>query len=265
MANKTKYAIYAREFKVRTLYIMFSLLITFLLAYQKALQLTYVFVLSFTSGNGATSLTSPQGGSGNSSNQLSKSFIFTDMQEAFSSIIFVCIMICLFFCIPFIVYQSLCFLSPSWYLHEKNKRCCNALRLLFCWTIYILSIHCFVIPQVCSFLLSFQIMTTCLNITVQAKIFSYVSWTATLLSIACVLFVLAIILSLYFLYNISSIKDWSKYRKIFAWSSLLLAALVSPPEPLTQLILAFILYICCEALLWICFVHESIPKAKVKQ
>ena len=245
MENKTKYAIYAREIKVRALYIMFSMFITFLLAYQKAVQLTYVFVLSFTSGN-----------------QLSKSFIFTDMQEAFSSIIFVCIMICLFFCIPFVVYQSLCFLSPSWHLHERNKRCCNAIILLFCWTTYILSIHCFIIPQVCFFLLSFQIMTTCLNITVQAKIFSYVSWAATLLSIACVLFVLAIILSLYFLYNISSIKDWSKYRKIFAWTSLLLAALVSPPEPLTQLILALILYISCEALLWICFVYKSIPKVE---
>lgn len=235
----SKASSYILEFKCRIAYISFSFVCAFMAAYCKATQLTYVFLLSFLSA----------------AKHKDKSFIFTDVYEAFSSTISICLISSLFCVLPLILYHSICFFLPSWHLYEKKKQCKRIIVVFLCWVGYIYSIHSFFIPRLCSFLLQFQVQRGCLSITVEPKILSYVFWAAGILVIATFLFFFFYVFYMCVICGILDVKKCSRHRRAFMCMSLLLASFVSPPELWSQLWLTLFLFLLCEFLFLICFVR----------
>lgn len=242
-ATSSIFKSHVRELRNRLGYVLFSLICALFIAYYKSIQLMHVFLLSF-------SLNEHQ----------EKNFIFTDVYEAFSSTISICFISSLLCTLPLLVYQSICFTLPSRYTHEREKLCKRVTILFLSWASYIFLIHSFMIPKLCSFLLQFQIKSDCLNILIEPKIFSYISWAISLLGIATIAFLLISGIYLCFLYGIFHVDDWRKHRKMSILIFLLFASFVSPPEVWSQFLLALILFLFCEFLVWSCFVHNSLQK-----
>ena len=235
---------YILELRYRIAYTSFSFACAFVAAYCKATQLTYVFLLSFLSAT----------------EHKEKGFIFTDVSEAFSSTISICLISSLFCVLPLILYHSICFLLPSWHLYEKEKQCKRVIIVFLCWVGYIYLIHFLLIPRLCFFLLQFQVQRGCLSITIEPKILSYVFWAANILVIATFLFFFFYALYVCVVCGILDAKKCSRHRKVFVCTFLLLASFISPPELWSQLLLTLFLSFLCELLFLTCFVHSRLEK-----
>ena len=245
--NTTRLNLYVKEIEYRIGYVVLSFLCVCVLAYQKALQMNYIFLLSFT-----TNEFTP------------KSFIFTDVYEAFSSTVSICLVASLLLIIPLTVYQILCFLVPSWHTYERRQRGVIVLMLFFFWCFYIYNVHFLITPYLCKFFLEFQVHTKCLTITIEARILSYVFWATRLLLIAHIIFLVASIAVLCITYKTVNAKEWGEYRKVLVWLALFSAAFISPPDPWSQFLLWFVFVFFSECALWIHFIYGKSWQIKLK-
>lgn len=234
---KSKLYTYILEIKKRTAYIVFSFFSTFAFSYWKWHQLCYIFLLSFYNEK-----------------ELQKNFIFTDVTEAFSSVLWVCCIFCFLLVLPFFIYQLICFLIPSWYIHEKYRACFSIFLSLFAWYFYLYLMNYFFIPQLCAFFLDFQINTPSLNIVVQPKIYAYLLWASSIMAISTFLFLAGIIFFVSLEHNWIHISGWSRQRPLFFFLSILIAAFISPPEIWSEAFLAFFIYTFLELLIWVYFI-----------
>jgi sec-independent protein translocase protein TatC len=233
------------EIKNRVQYVLFSIVCAFIISYIKSFQLVYIFLLSFISFQSSE-----------------KSFIFTDIHEAFSITITLCLFYTLIVCLPLICYQLFCFFLPSWYNYEGKNRNKLAITILLFWYLYVSSLHLYFIPELCSFFLQFQINTACLIIKLEARILSYVSWTIQLLFVFTLFFVFVIVLMWFIKTHLVKVKLLIEKRKYFLWTSFLFAAIISPPEFVFQVGIACLIFVFSEIFLLICFLYDSFKKMK---
>ena len=99
------------EVRLRSIYLVTSFLITFLMCYYYSLELIYLFVKPLL--------------------KYQNIFMFTDLTEALYTTITHCLLTTTFVILPFIVYQIWCFLIPSSFLCERNK------LTTICWCIIV--------------------------------------------------------------------------------------------------------------------------------
>jgi sec-independent protein translocase protein TatC len=239
---------YTKEIKNRFGYIIISFLFALSISYYKATQLIYLFVLS-----------------SNTKNSLDPkiSFIFTDVREAFSATLLTCLVFSIFSFLSFLIYSSLCFFLPSWFAYERERKLPVVCLLSFSWVCYILWVHLFIIPKACDFFFAFQVQNIdCFSVTVEPRIYSYLVWGVWSLILASFFFVFVCAFSFFIVTGKVDISNWSKSRKAGAFNCILLAALVSPPEFLTQSALCLILLVLLELIVFFAFLHNKFVNRK---
>lgn len=250
MVNNVKYQAYTKEIKNRSLYIVMSFFLSLSISYYKATQLLYLFVLSCGIDNSFDS---------------TYCFIFTDVREAFSATLLVCLVFSIFSFSLLVMYSFMCFFLPSWFSYERKSKVLLVYSLYFSCVWYIVWIHSFIIPKVCGFFFAFQVQNiNCFSITVEPRIYSYTVWGSWFLFFA--LFVFLFVCTLLFLIvkgNVN-LSYWSKNRQTRFFGCTLLAALLSPPEILTQSILCLLLFVLFELIVFFAFVHNKFTNKKLK-
>ena len=227
-----------KEFKLRISYLVFSFLTTFLICYYYSFEILYLFVKPLLNYN--------------------KNFIFTDLTEAFYTTIQLNFIVSIYMLIPFITYHIWCFYIPSTFLEERKKYnfFFSAVIILLC--ISLTFIYCIVLPELYKFLLHFEISTNFMSIQLEARIQSYVK-------LACKIFLVFSIVSqtpLLFLillkhgYITSRFLIKNRWQILFA--NLLLAAFLSPPDLVFQIVLALCFQIVSEILLLTTFLYKKL-------
>ena len=243
MVMKVKYEVYAKEIKNRFGYIVLSFLLAFSVSYYKATQLIYLFVLSCNTWNPLDPKIS---------------FIFTDVREAFSATLVVCMVFSVFSVSLFVLYSFVCFFLPSWFVHERTSKVVSVCLLCVLWVYYILWVDLFIIPKVCDFFFAFQVQNIdCFSVTVETRIYSYVLWGVNSLILASFVFILVCVLLFCQIKGKIDITKKSKNRKARVFACILLAALVSPPELLTQCVVCLFLLLLFEAILLFAFLYNK--------
>lgn len=248
MVNKVKYEAYTKEIKNRFGYIVISFLSVSLTSYYKATQLIYLFVLS-----------------SNIKNSLDPkiSFIFTDVREAFSATLLICLVFSIFSFSSFIIYSFVCFLLPSWFAYEKEGKLLVVCVLYLSYICYILWVNLFIIPKVCDFFLAFQVQNIdCFSLTVEPRIYSYVVWGVWFLILASSFFALVCAFLFFIATGKVDISHWSKNRKARVFGCVLLAALISPPEFLTQSALCLVLLFLFELIVFFALLYNKFVNKK---
>lgn len=99
-------------------------------------------------------------------------------------------------------------------------------------------------------------------IELTARLESYVKLSIRFYFIMLTLFQIPFIVVMFYYYNIVDCYILCKWRKFFIFSSLLIAAFVSPPDLISQSILAVFLYFLYEFLVFIGIFFEKILKKK---
>lgn len=166
--------------------------------------------------------------------------IYTNLLEAFATYLKLSFTCALFFSFPFIALQFYLFIAPA--LYKKEKKFILAI-LFFCPFLFLLGaamVYEFVLPLAFKFFLSFQSFDPegSLPIELQAKIGEYLDLVMQLIFAFGIAFQLPIILVCLVKFGVLSIEGLKSKRKYWIVIIFAIAAVITPPDVISQLALA---------------------------
>lgn len=297
-----RYRVYLSEIRKRSAYIGFSLVLTFLCAYTQRVSLMYCTTLSLQRALSRESLAfseqhlfSDGVESGCTERGDTVRLIFTDVEEAFYTLLSVSFFWCVLAFTPVLLYHILCFFQPGLHAWQSKRAwlflCTRIILLLILFKL----VDLFVIPRLLHFFYSFEIQRLSLCLAAETKVVSYVSLYLFVYLIALLFGILAglwvsykqkgiihLFLSTHpsfkkerfaaLTYNhtatntqadndLTNKKDWgaSSYKgqrgKVW-WGCLLLAALISPPELFSQCSFHLFLVFFSEMSIWLAYISS---------
>lgn len=187
-------------------------------------------------------------------------FIFTDIEEAFSSTISICFIFSFIFCFLYIVYVAFAFLSPSMYGYETKKWLFRIISFVCFWIAFIIFLQKVIIPKLAHFLLKFQIQSVGFNVQAETKIYSYCVWAISIFLVANLIFFLVFLVIFAIINRNIQIDFFILHRKWCGVFLLLISALIAPPDIFVQLFLVFIFSFFFELLIYFFFIYKSIKQ-----
>jgi sec-independent protein translocase protein TatC len=183
----------------------------------------------------------------------SRRLIYTSLTEAFSTYLKVAMFGGIFLTVPFIMVQIWLFMTPGLYPHERKA----ILPFFISAPILFLMGACisfFVfIPAAWKFFLSFETPqpTNGLPIILEARVAEYLNLTTTFILAFGFAFQLPIVLGLMGRLGVIQAKALARFRKWAVVIILSIAAILTPPDVISQSALAIPLYCLYEISVWL--------------
>lgn len=237
------------EIKLRCFYLILSAIITFLICYNYQLEIVYIIGRPFI--------------------QLNQTFIFLELTEAFYTLIKISTLLTGVVIIPLIMYHFWCFFVPSLYLIERKVVNFWFVLFLILFIIELLFSYFFLLPKIFQFLLSFEMSSTSFDKSLElsigplvsveftARIACYVTLIVKIMMIVLVLFQIPFGVFLLYSKKLLYVSSFYLNRKYLSLLSLLVSALVVPPDVVSQLALAVLFYMIFEFLIFIGLFFEK--------
>ena len=166
-------------------------------------------------------------------------FIFTDITEAFHTSLGISFTSTLCLQIPFLLYTIWAFLVPSFLQEERKIFTLFSFFFLGIYSLAWITMMSFIFPKVWEFFLTFQLYDSSLHIECEPRISSFSSflWKTFLFTQAIFQIPFWLFLSLFYEYiHISLFFD---HRRLFYWILLSFAAFTAPPDFFVQCYLSF--------------------------
>ena len=171
---------------------------------------------------------------------IERRLIFTALQETFLTYIKVAFFAAFFLTCPYILIQVWKFIAPGLYEHEKSALMPYLVLTPILFLLGGMLVYYLIMPLAIKFFLSFEStgLTTALPIQLEAKVNEYLSLVMKLIFAFGISFQLPVILSLLarigFIDSIF-LRERRKYVVIIIFA---VAAVLTPPDPVTQIGLA---------------------------
>ena len=167
--------------------------------------------------------------------------IFTNPSEIFFTYIKISFLAAIFISLPIFLTQIYLFLCPGLY---KNEKINILLIFIFSPLLFLLGAlfsYFYIIPVALKFFMNFEISPLANNhipIQLEAKISEYFSFNTKLLFGFGLAFELPVILLILIKFNILSAKNLAKKRKYWILIIFIIAAILTPPDIISQISLA---------------------------
>ena len=179
---------------------------------------------------------------------IERRLIFTALQETFLTYIKVSFFVAFFVTCPFILMQIWKFIAPGLYKHEKSAILPYLVLTPILFFLGGMLVYYLIMPLAIKFFLSFEStgINTNLPIQLEAKVNEYLSLVMKLIFAFGLSFQLPIVLSLLARVGIVDsqfLKERRKYVVVIIFTA---AAILTPPDPVTQIGLAIPLLILYE-------------------
>ena len=181
-------------------------------------------------------------------NGIQRRLIFTALQETFLTYLKVSFFAAFFITCPFILIQLWKFVAPGLYKHEKNAIIPYLILTPVLFFLGGMLVYYLIMPLAIKFFLSFESsgVVTGLPIQLEAKVNEYLSLVMKLIFAFGISFQLPVVLSLLARVGIIDsqfLKERRKYVVVIIFAT---AAILTPPDPITQIGLAIPLLILYE-------------------
>lgn len=178
---------------------------------------------------------------------LALQIININMSGQFMTHMYISFMVGLVVSVPYIIYEFWKFIAPA--LHE-NERKGSSIFILICSLLFIIGVlfaYYLIVPITLNFFGSYQVSETIKN---QISLDSYISTIITVTLSIGIVFELPILI--YFLAKIGlvSIETLKKNRKYTLVIVLIIAAIVTPPDVFSQILVTIPLMILYEVSIW---------------
>ncbi len=180
--------------------------------------------------------------------EIDRRLIFTALQETFLTYLKVSFFSAFFITSPFILIQIWKFIAPGLYTHEKKAIMPYLVITPILFLLGGLLVYYLIMPLAIKFFLSFESLgiNTNLPIQLEAKVNEYLSLVMKLIFAFGLSFQLPVVLSLLArigVINSTFLKERRKYVVVMIFAA---AAILTPPDPITQIGLAIPLLILYE-------------------
>ena len=181
-------------------------------------------------------------------NGLERRLIFTALQETFLTYLKVSFFAAFFVTCPFILVQIWKFIAPGLYKHEKVAIIPYLILTPILFFLGGVLVYYLIMPLAIKFFLSFESsgLTTGMPIQLEAKVNEYLSLIMKLIFAFGISFQLPVVLSLLARVGIVDAKFLKDRRKYVVVMIFAVAAILTPPDPITQIGLAIPLLILYE-------------------
>ena len=179
---------------------------------------------------------------------LERRLIFTALQETFLTYLKVAFFTAFFVTCPFILVQIWKFIAPGLYKHEKIAIIPYLILTPILFFLGGILVYYLIMPLAIKFFLSFESagISTGLPIQLEAKVNEYLSLVMKLIFAFGISFQLPIVLSLLARVGLIDSKFLKTRRKYVVVMIFAAAAILTPPDPITQIGLAIPLLILYE-------------------
>ena len=179
---------------------------------------------------------------------INRRLIFTALQETFLTYLKVAFFAAFFVTSPFILVQIWKFIAPGLYNHEKKAIMPYSIVTPILFLLGGMLVYYLIMPLAIKFFLSFESLgiNTNLPIQLEAKVNEYLSLVMKLIFAFGLSFQLPVVLSLLArigAINSTFLKERRKYVIVMIFAA---AAILTPPDPITQIGLAIPLLILYE-------------------
>ena len=184
-------------------------------------------------------------------NNLDKRIIFTSLPEAFISYVKLSFFSSLIICLPLILIQTYIFIAPGLYKKEKKQL---LPFFILCPILFFLGaalLFYFIMPLAWQFFLNFEINAN-IPIELEAKMDQYVSLTLKMIIAFGLAFQFPLILILLNRAGILQKSFLQQKRKIWLVIILIIAAIITPPDVISQILLALPMYLLYEIAIIFC-------------
>ena len=185
---------------------------------------------------------------------LDKSFIFTELTEAFYVTLKMCALWSLGSICPLLLYHAWCFIAPASFPLERERW---GVLCLMCSCFVFLAIvgtYSIVLPQAASILLTFEVADPAVSIQLQARIGPYIDLSLQIVLLAVVILQFPLIFGVSFHLETLNPRLLTDNRKLLLLMSLMMAAIVSPPDVSAQCTLALFFSLCWEIMALLGFI-----------
>ena len=165
--------------------------------------------------------------------------IYTALQEAFLTNVKVAFFTAAFISFPFLSFQIWSFISPGLLKKEKKISLPSLIAIPFLFLLGAAVVYYLISPIAWKFFLSFQTsQSDSINITLQAKMNEYLSLMMTFIFAFGLAFQLPVILLLMVRVGVLTIQQLVSFRKYAIVLAFIFAAIITPPDPFSQISLA---------------------------
>jgi len=230
------------ELRNRLLYCVVGLAVVFVLSFLLIAQDIYNFLVE-----PLAAIMRERG------NDQAARMIFTDLTEVFFTNVKVAFFFAAFVCAPLILMQLWLFVAPGLYKHEKRALApfLAATPILFLTGAAL--VYYLIMPIAWEFFLSFEQLGNSedLPIVLEPKVNEYLTLVMTLLFAFGIAFQLPVVMVLLARVGIISADGMARFRRYAILIVVIFAAIFTPPDPLSQLMLAVPVILLYEASIWL--------------
>ena len=198
---------------------------------------------------------------------LDRRLIFTALQETFLTYLKVAFFAAFFFTSPFILIQIWKFIAPGLYNHEKKAIMPYLVLTPVLFLLGGMLVYYLIMPLAIKFFLSFETMGTSSSLPIQleAKVNEYLSLIMRLIFAFGISFQLPILLNLLARIGVVNSEYLKKSRRYIIVIIFTVAAILTPPDPITQVGLAIPLLLLYElSIITVRFTEKKANKDNLK-
>lgn len=183
-------------------------------------------------------------------------FIYTNLLDGFFAYINICFLFSLICAINFIFLQIFLFIKPGLYKFELLIAKIILLLSPILFISGILFVYFFVIPKAWIFFYNFQDH----NLILLPNITEYINLSKSIFTGFIICFQMPIFIIILYVLNIISIQQLKNLRRIMIFINFVLAGIVTPPDVLSQFMLAIPLIFMYEFSIIICKIIQKHSK-----
>jgi len=198
-----------------------------------------------------------------------KRFILTHITQLFNTIWFFSLTLSFIFIYPLFVYQLKHFLISGWYYYQIKLYNNLSNKIPFLFVLIYAIIHFYIIPNLLSFFLYWEVSDeySLLRIEAEISLYLYILWLSTFKFILTFILITVIKISTFFIYvnNVNCMYFYLlKFKKIFIFTAICLLFVFIPPEFLTQILITLYIYLFVEFFFFYSCIKYLIKNAYIK-